>query len=84
MEFGLDDQRTVTAVTGRSDNEDGFTRMVKVTMSDGEEWTAGSQSEPNKNESWRPSPSSTPLALSHLSGNTTGDAFILRFHWRPQ
>ena len=84
LEFGLDDQRTVTAVTGISTNNYGNTLMFKTTMSDGEEWTAGDQSEPNSVESWRPSPSSTPLVLSHLSGNTTGGAWILRFHWRPQ
>ena len=84
LEFGLDDQRTVTAVTGISNNEYGYTWMVKATMSDGEEWTAGRQSEPESYQSLRPSPSSTPLVLSHLSGNTTLGAWILRFHWRPQ
>jgi len=84
LEFGLDGQRTVTAVTGISNNDDGNTWMVKATMSDGEEWTAGSQREPNSGFSLRPSPSSTPLVLSHLSGNITKYARILRFHWRPQ
>ena len=84
MEFELDGQRTVTAVTGISNNDDGNTWMVKATMSDGEEWTAGSQREPNSGFSLRPSPSSTPLVLSHLSGNITKYARILRFHWRPQ
>ena len=83
LEFGLDDQRTVTVVTGISTNQMGNTWMVKATMSDGEEWTAGRRSEPDST-SWRPSPSSTPLVLSHLSGNTTEGAWILRFHWRPQ
>ena len=84
LEFGLDDQRTVTAVTGISRNENGNTGMVKATMSDGEEWTAGIQSKPHSGASWRPSPSSTPLVLSHLSGNINPLSRILRFHWRPQ
>ena len=80
----MDDQRTVTAVTGISYNKDGNTYVFKATMSDGEEWRAGSRRMPFTSESLRPSPSSTPLALSHLSGNTTDGALILRFHWRPQ
>ena len=85
LEFGLDDQRTVTAVTGISRNENGPTMMFKAIMSDGDEWTASRQIEPKPSQSLRPSPSSTcPLVLSHLSGNTTYNAYILRFHWRLQ
>ena len=83
LDLGLDANRKITSVTGISDNGNGWTYMLQAQVSDGSTWGHGT-SGLNYDRSERPSPSSAPLLLSHLSGDTTGSAWILRFHWRPQ
>ena len=47
-------------------------------------WGPYGTSRLNASRSERPSPSSPQLLLSHLSGDATNQAHIIRFHWRPQ
>ena len=74
----------ITSLTGHSENDYGHTWMLKAQLSDGMSWGPQGLTKLDAGESERPSPSSPPLALSHLSGDTTSDNYILRFHWRPQ
>ena len=83
LDLGLDANLKITSVNGNSDNRDGGTWMLKAGVSDGSSWSHG-RSPLHEDSSERPSPSSPPLVLSHLSGDTTYAAYILRFHWRPQ
>ena len=83
LDLGLDANRKITSVTGNSRNEYGDTWMLQA-QSDGAAWGPHGLSQLDINRSERPSPSSPQLVLSHLSGDTTPDAYILRFHWRPQ
>ena len=82
LDLGLDANQKITSVTGISNNFDGRTYMLQAQLSDwGPHGTSGVDA---KYQSERPSPSSPQLVLSHLSGDTTFNAYILRFHWRPQ
>ena len=83
LDLGLDANLKITSVTGISFNRDGWTCMLQA-QSDGSTWGPHGRSELNANRSERPSPSSPQLVLTHLSGDTTFEARILRFHWRPQ
>ena len=82
----LDANQKITSVTGNCDNETGTIWMLQAKLSDGSTWEWGpfEDTKLNSHRSERPSPSSPPLVLSHLSGDETDDAHILRFHWRPQ
>lgn len=84
LDLGLDANLKITSVTGNSDNNSGLTWMLKAHLSDGSSWGPHGYSQLYDGLSERPSPSSPPLVLSHLSGDTTRNAWILRFHWRPQ
>ena len=84
LDLGLDANLKITSVTGNSDDRYGTTYMLKCEMSDGGSWGPYGTIKVNDDESGRPSPSSPSMVLSHLSGDTTYNAFILRFHWRPQ
>ena len=84
LDLGLDANRKITSVTGISDNNDGFTHMLQAELSDGSTSGPHGTSRLSNGDSERPSPSSPKLVLSHLSGDTTRDAWILRFHWMPQ
>ena len=88
IDLGLDAKLKITSLTGDCLNNKGQTMMLEAQLSDGTIWgphghiyTTKSDASPS---SQRPSPSSPPLVLSHLSGDETHDAWILRFHWRPQ
>ena len=85
LDLGLDaNRKKITSVTGISYNDSGDTFGLKAAVSDGSSWAHG-QSQPGGLSSERPSPSTSGrLQLSHLSGDTTYRAYILRFHWRPQ
>ena len=85
LDLGLDaNRKKITSVTGISHNDWGYTYGLKAAVSDGSSWAHG-ESRPADDESERPSPSTSGrLQLSHLSGDTTKYAYILRFHWRPQ
>ena len=86
LDLDLDANQKITSVTGNCDNETGTTWMLQAKMSDGSTWEWGpfGDTKLNSDRSERPSPSSPPLVLSHLSGDETDGALILRFHWRPQ
>ena len=84
LDLGLDANRKITSVTGISDNEYGSTFMLQAQVSDGSTSGPHGPSQLNAERSERPSPASTPLVLSHLSGDETEGAWIIRFHWRPQ
>ena len=84
LDLGLDANLKITSVTGISGNNYGDTRMLQAQVSDGSTWGPHGPSQLYDGFSEHPSPSSAPLILSHLSGDTTWSAFILRFHWRPQ
>ena len=84
LNLGLDANRKITSVTGISNNEYGFTQMLQAQVSDGSTWGPHGPSQLNASRSERPSPSSPQLLLSHLSGDATNQARIIRFHWRPQ
>ena len=86
LDLGLDaNRKKITSVTGISGNRTGSTFGLKAAVSDGSSWAHGQSRPDNDHESERPSPSTSGrLQLSHLSGDTTRDAYILRFHWRPQ
>ena len=84
LDLGLNANRKITSVTGNSLNDDGFTFMLRADLSDGSSWGPHGSSKVDAYISERPSPSSPPMVLSHLSGDTTPEAWILRFHWRPQ
>ena len=63
--------------------------MLQAELSDGSRWGPYGLSQLDddfdEDDNERPSPSfSAPLVLSHLSGDTTYNAWIIRFHWRPQ
>ena len=83
LDLGLDANLKITSLTGISYNQYGSTCMLKARLSDGATWGPHGPGELSDGWSKRPSPSSPPLVLSHLSGDGTG-AWILRFHWRPQ
>ena len=84
LDLGLDAKLKITSVTGNSLNDDGFTFMLGADLSDGSSWGPHGSSKVDAYISDRPSPSSPPMVLSHLSGDTTYHAYILRFHWRSQ
>ena len=84
LDLGLDANRKITSVTGISFNEYGYTWMLQAQDSDGSTWGPHGYSLLDDGYSERPSPSSPQLVLSHLSGDTTWNIYILRFHWRPQ
>ena len=90
IDLGLDANLKITSVTGISKNQSGYTRMLKAGLSDGASWGPHGDSGLMcrtfiaDGRSERPSPSSPPMMLSHLSGDETRHAWILRFHWRPQ
>ena len=85
LDLGQDaNRKKITSVTGISGNKYGDTYRLEAAVSDGSSWAHG-RSQPNEIFSERPSPSTSGrLELSHLSGDTTYNAYILRFHWRPQ
>ena len=82
-EATLDAKRKITPVTGISGNNFGWTSMLKAQLSDGSSWGPHGTTKLDPDDSERPSPSSPPLVLSHLSGDATKDRPIIRFHWRP-
>ena len=84
LDLGLDANRKITSVTGISSNSYGYTYMLQAQVSDGSTFGPHGRSQLDAYRSNRPSPSSAQLVLSHLSGDTTRNAYILRFHWRPQ
>ena len=84
LDLGLDAYWKITAVTGISGNNTGFTYMLNTEQSDGSTWGPHGPSHLDAYRSERPSQSSPPVVLSHLSGDTTRYAWILRFHWGPQ
>ena len=85
LDLGLDANLRITSVTGISGNNSGNTRMLKAQLSEyGSSWGPLGDIRLGGGRSERPSPSSPPMVLSHLSGDTTSNARILRFHWRPQ
>ena len=84
LDLGLDANLKITAVTGNTYNKHGNTWMLEAQLSDGSSWGPHGTTDLDPGESKRPSPSSAPLVLSHLSGDTTRNTKILRFHWRPQ
>ena len=84
LDLGLDANLKITSVTGISNNDDGSTWMLKARLTDGATWGPHGDSELYESVSEHPSPSSPLLVLSHLSGDTTHNAWIVRFHWRPQ
>ena len=86
LDLGLDASLKITSVTGISYNEDGFTsdgevNMFRATLSDGTIWGPHGKGDLRTGETQRPSPSSPPMALTHLSGDETEHKKILRFHW---
>ena len=83
LDLGLDANRKITSVTGNSRNDIGSTWMLQAQLSDST-WGPHGDSRVEDGFSERPSPSSAQLVLSHLSGDETEGAWILRFHWRPQ
>ena len=85
LDLGLDANLKITSVTGNCFNMTGSTWMLKAELSDGSSWGPHQgTTQVDAGDSERPSPASPPLFLSHLSGDTTYHAYILRFHWRPQ
>ena len=84
LDLGLDANRKITSVTGISNNSIGDTYMLQAQHPDGSTWGPHGPTQLYDDCSERPSPSSIPMILSHLSGDTTDNAYILRFHWRPQ
>ena len=82
LDLGLDANLKITSVTGISRNDNGFTWMLQAELSDGSTWGPHGTIRPGEKEC--PSPVSPPLVLSHLSGDTTRNVRILRFHWRSQ
>ena len=84
LDLSLDANLKITSVTGISDNDDGWTYMLQAQVSHGATFGPHGDSQLDAYRSERPSPSSPALVLSHLSGDTTYKAWILRFHWRPQ
>ena len=84
LDLGLDGLLKITSVTGDSDNANGNIFMLKAELTSGQSWGPHGESKLDPGECERPSPASPPLFLSHLSGDTTAGAYILRFHWRPQ
>ena len=83
LDLGLDANLKITSVTGISYNDWGQTWMLTAQLSNGSSWEHGNSLR-GAGESERPSPSSPPLVLSHLSGDTTVCAYTICFHWRPQ
>ena len=75
--------RAVTAVSGVCDNKEGDTYSLQIKTSDGAVWGPNGDNKQVLGRSERASPSS-PLFLSHISGDETPSAHIIRFHWRPQ
>ena len=84
LDLGLDGNLKITSLTGFSDNQYGETWILQARLSDGATWGPHGDSVLYEGVSERPSPSSPPLVLSHLSGDDIIGAWILRFHWRPQ
>ena len=84
LDLGLDANLKITSVTGNSHNQSGNTLTLQARLSDGASWGSHSDSGLIAGRSERPSPSSPPLVLSHLSGDEADDAWIVRFHWKPQ
>ena len=84
IDLGLDANLKITSVTGNSHNDKGHTWMLAAHLSNGTEFGPHGEKQLHRGFSERPSPSSSPMVLSHLSGDTTYNAFIIRFHWRPQ
>ena len=85
LDLGLDANLKITSLTGFSDSNIGETCWIlQAKLSNGATWGPHGPSELYESESERPSPSSPPLVLSHLSGDESYGARIIRFHWRPQ
>ena len=84
LNLGLDAKLKITSVTGNSYNDEGPTYMLKAQLSDGAIWGPHGPRGLDEGDSERSSPSYPSLVLSHLSGDTTHRAWMLRFHWRPQ
>ena len=99
IDLGRKANLKITSVTGASLNNNGNTLVLKADRSDGFIWGPhGSIGDRGAGKSKRPSPSSPPLVLSHLSGdsrlrkcrtqdlglNTDEETYSVRFHWRPQ
>ena len=82
LDLSLSGNRAITAVSGVSDNKEGDTYSLEIKTSDGATWGPHGDHKQVLGRSERPSPSS-PLVLSHLSGDETLSAHIIRFHWRP-
>merc|ERR1712037_761768 len=78
LDLSLDANRKITSVTGISNNDTGNTWMLEAQLSDGSSWGPHGPRFLDDDNSERPSPSSPPLVLSHLSGDTTHRAWILR------
>ena len=81
LDLGLDAKLKITSLTGHSSNDTGDTFMLEAKMSNGSSWGPQGNEKPGEETSFRPSPFSPPLVLSHLSGDETSGARILRFHW---
>ena len=75
----LEEGEWVTALTGQSDDSDGWTYYLDVTTSTGRRWQQGLQGEASV-FSLRPSPA-LGGRLSHLSGRETYRAWVLCCHW---
>ena len=81
LDLGLDANLKITSLTGHSSNETGDTHMLQAKLSNGANWGPHGNEMPSEETSARPSPYSPPLVLSHLSGDETSGARIIRFHW---
>ena len=81
LDLGFDARLQITSVTGTSLNSTGDTCLLKAKLSNGVNWGPHGDKTPSDELSKRPSPYFPPLVLSHLSGDETSGARILRFHW---
>ena len=81
LDLGLNANLKITSLTGNSSNVTGDTYMLQAKLSTGVSWGPHGNEKPSEETSARPSPFSPPLVLSHLSGDETSGARILRFHW---
>ena len=79
--LGFDARLQITSVTGTSLNNTGDTCLLKAKLSNGANWGPHGDKTPSDELTKHPSPYFPPLALSHLSGDETSGARILRFHW---
>ena len=81
LDLGLNANLKITSLIGHSSNDTGDTFMLQAKLSNGASWGSHGNEKPSEETSARPSPFSPPLVLSHLSGDETSGARILRFHW---